>query len=102
MCIRYQGTCPICKRQGTKKDEHHKRKWKVFHEHDTVFLCQNLCHIALEAIIRQKENAILIQHPEIYDDTLQEFIDGKYDPFLITKKINKERNADKQHKRRKR
>ena len=35
-------------------------------------VCRTPCHDALEELIREKENEILRQHPEIYEDAIRE------------------------------
>lgn len=51
---------------------HHKKKEAVFGDGDVVEVCRTPCHDALEELIRIKENEILKQHPEIYEEALAE------------------------------
>lgn len=85
--------CPICKEwQHGEPDHHHIFKGAVFGRiGKTIEICRSPCHNAVEEIIRLKENDILRQHPEIYQDTLNEFLDGKYNVFEIEKQIHKRR-----------
>jgi hypothetical protein len=51
---------------------HHKLKEAVFGKGDQIEVCRTPCHDALEELIRIKENEILRQHPEIYEEALAE------------------------------
>ena len=66
--------CQICKEweMDSNHSRHHKKKSAVFGEGDAIDVCRTPCHDALEELIRQKENEILRQHPEIYEDALKE------------------------------
>ena len=85
MCYDYFGICPVCGKKNTKKNEHHKRKKAVWGEGETIFVCEYPCHLAIEEIVRQKENALLRQYPEIYDDTLKDFLNQKINPYEVVK-----------------
>lgn len=72
------GYCPGCRRHGVVLTNHHNWKRSVWGRDKkkngkTTWLCRD-CHSELEAEITKKENAILKQHPEIYADTLREFL----------------------------
>lgn len=71
---------------------HHKLKKVVFPEYEDdednkVLVCRFPCHDALEEIIRQKENAILRQHKEIYLETFKDFMNGKLDPDQVMREF---------------
>lgn len=75
------GTCPICGRKTTLT-KHHILKWAVFHNDDkenTIYLCAK-CHNygknCLEELIRERENNILRQYPEMYLNALQDYMRG--------------------------
>ena len=75
------GVCPICGRKTTLT-KHHILKWKVFHNNDKdniIYLCGR-CHnqgkICLEELIRERENDLLRQHPELYKKALDDYING--------------------------
>ncbi len=84
------GECPICGWKG-RLSKHHKLKKFVFPElknrkTNIIAICRYPCHDAIEKIVSQKENALLREHSqEIYLDTLQDFLDGKIDPFEVMK-----------------
>ena len=75
------GICPIC---GKKKNlsRHHIHKWAVFHDDsddNIIYLCER-CHNtgknSLEELIRQRENEILRQYPELYTKALKDYLNG--------------------------
>lgn len=75
------GVCPICGRKTTLT-KHHILKWKVFHNNDkdnVIYLCErchNLGKNSLEELIRERENDLLRQHPELYKKALDDYING--------------------------
>ena len=85
--------CRICGWKG-RVTKHHKLKKYIWpelqnEESNIIYVCRYPCHDAIEEIIRQKENAILKQHPEIYEETIKEFLQGKYDPQGIMREVKK-------------
>ena len=75
------GVCPICGRTR-RLTRHHILKWKVFHndnEDNIIYICPT-CHNegrnCLEELIRERENNLLRQHPELYLTALQDYIGG--------------------------
>lgn len=75
------GICPACgnRRRLTK---HHVKKFAVFHDDsddNIIYLCER-CHNAgknsLEELIRQRENEILRQYPELYTKALKDYLNG--------------------------
>ena len=71
--------CRICKEWNSNAElsHHHKLKSAVFGNGEVIKVCRTPCHDALEELIRIKENEILKQHPEIYEESLNE-ITGNY------------------------
>ena len=75
------GKCPICGK--TKRlTKHHILKWTVFHNDDKeniILICQR-CHNygknCLEELIRERENNLLRQHPELYLTALKDYMNG--------------------------
>ena len=92
MCYKYSGYCPVCGKKGTKKNEHHKRKRSGWGEGETIFVCEYPCHLAIDKVIQQKENEILRNYPEIYDDTLKDFIQQRIDPYEVMKGRRNKKN----------
>lgn len=70
------------------------RKSKIFHEPETEWICENVCHLAIEEIIRQRENELLRQHPELYDQVWREFVRGDHDPFEIVRRMRKRQSKN--------
>ena len=75
------GVCPVCGIKTTLT-KHHILKWKVFHNNDKdniIYLCRK-CHNqgknSLEELIRQRENEILRQYPELYTKALRDYLNG--------------------------
>jgi predicted Fe-S protein YdhL (DUF1289 family) len=75
------GVCPVCKRR-TVLTRHHILKWNVFHndnEDNIIYLCEK-CHNngknCLEELIRERENALLKQYPELYIKALEDYFNG--------------------------
>jgi hypothetical protein len=75
------GVCPVCGKKTTLT-KHHILKWKVFHNNDkdnVIYLCER-CHnqgkMCLEELIRERENDLLRQHPELYKKALDDYING--------------------------
>lgn len=67
--------CKICKEWNGGNVEishHHRYKEAVFGPGEEMEVCRTPCHDALEELIREKENEILRQHPEIYTDAINE------------------------------
>jgi len=67
--------CRICQEWCGGRIElshHHKFPFAIFGDGEVVECCRTKCHDALNELIREKENAILVQHPEIYEDALKE------------------------------
>lgn len=72
------GYCPGCRRHGMLLTNHHNWKRSVWGRNKkknskTTWLCRD-CHTKLEVKISKKEGKILRQHPEIYIDTLNDFL----------------------------
>lgn len=77
--------CPIC---GQYKlcNRHHRYPRAVWgNSDDIIWLCLD-CHQALHDEIRQKENLILRQYPEIYIGTLESLIRRKNDARRTSKR----------------
>jgi hypothetical protein len=99
--------CEVC--QEWELDDnysrHHKKKSAVFGEGDTIEVCRTPCHDALEELIRIKENEILAQHPEIYEEALAEITGNhraikKYYGLIIKRRQRKAReNPNRRRKR---
>ena len=51
---------------------HHILPIAVFGEGERIEVCRTPCHDALNELIREKENAILQEHQEIYLDALKQ------------------------------
>ena len=75
------GVCPICGRKTTLT-KHHILKWNVFHNNDkdnVIYLCAK-CHNegknCLEELIRERENNLLRQVPELYLKALHDYMKG--------------------------
>jgi hypothetical protein len=72
------GVCPICNRHYNSLTIHHVFRTHVY-KHDKnkqrikINLCR-ACHDEVEKEITRKENILLRQHPEIYRDTINQFI----------------------------
>ena len=70
--------CPLC---GSKKQiqGHHLYKFVVFEEmegfDEIVWLCSE-CHSELEELIRERENDLLWNYPELYKKALEDYISG--------------------------
>lgn len=67
--------CKICQEWcggNVELSHHHIHKEAVFGEGEEMEVCRTPCHDALEELIREKENAILRQHPEIYEEAIKE------------------------------
>jgi hypothetical protein len=67
--------CRICKEWNggdVEISRHHIYKSAVFGDGKEIEVCRTPCHDALEELIREKENAILRQHPEIYEEAIKE------------------------------
>ena len=66
--------CEICREWEVDRNysQHHVKKEAVFGDGDTIEVCRTPCHDALEELIRIKENELLRQHPEIYEEALAE------------------------------
>ena len=73
----YKGRCPICKKIKPLT-RHHVYKKAVFGDNDSIVLVCRQCHDRIEEVIRDKENALLIEHPDIYMDTWIDFKRGMY------------------------
>ena len=88
--------CEICKEWEMDRNhsQHHKKKSAVFGDGDVIEVCRTPCHDALEELIRIKENEILRQHPEIYEEALAEITGNhraikKYYGFIVKRRSNK-------------
>lgn len=99
--------CEICQtwEREDNYSQHHKRKSAVFGDGDIVEVCRTPCHDALEELIRIKENEILRQHPEIYEEALAEITGNhraikKYYGFILKRRAR--RNNGKPCKKKKR
>lgn len=75
------GTCPACGRRR-RLSKHHILKFAVFKNDDDdniIYLCEQ-CHNngknSLEELIRQRENDILRQYPELYTKALRDYLNG--------------------------
>jgi cytochrome c553 len=75
------GVCPVCG-QRRKLSRHHILKWKVFKNDDDnniIYICEK-CHNqgknCLEELIRERENAVLEQFPELYYKALRDYLAG--------------------------
>lgn len=95
--IGLNGRCVICGWKG-KMSRHHKLKKYIWPELENskkniVLVCRTPCHDALEEIIRRKENEILRNHPEIYEEALREFKEGKHNPDKIIQEIKQRKQA---------
>jgi len=64
--------CRICQEWCRDRSLHHIYKQSVWGDGETIEVCRTPCHDALEELIREKENLILRQHPEIYEDSIKE------------------------------
>jgi hypothetical protein len=69
--------CRICREWNVEKDKshHHIKPWTVFHDdspENILEVCRTPCHDALNELIKEKEDAILQEHEEIYLDALKE------------------------------
>lgn len=73
----YKKRCQVCGRLRPMT-KHHIMKRSVFGQNDNVVLVCRQCHDKIENVIRDKENAILIEHPEIYTQTWEDFKRGMY------------------------
>lgn len=88
--------CPACgKRKRLTK--HHIKKFAVYKDDspsNIIYLCQN-CHnyglYCLEELIRQRENNVLRQMPELYTNALKDYLAGVRP---IAKKKRKKRNGN--------
>ena len=91
--------CSICQDwvREAEKSHHHRIKLAVFGEGEMIEVCRTPCHDALEELIRIKENEILRQHPEIYEQAIKE-ITGNYQ--LISEMIDSIKNRRQKRKRR--
>jgi len=97
--------CQICRQweMDDNHSRHHKRKSAVFGEGDQIDVCRTPCHDALEELIRIKENEILRQHPEIYEEALKEITGNhrairKYYGLILKRRSKK--NREKSWKKR--
>lgn len=94
--------CSICQElqrgRKVKKSHHHIFKYAVFGEGEVIEVCRTPCHDALEELIRIKENDILKQHPEIYEDALRE-ITGNYELIAEMMRRIEERRREKRKRR---
>lgn len=75
------GVCPICGRTR-RLTRHHILKWKVFHndnEDNIIYICPT-CHNegrnCLEELIRERENDLLWNYPELYKKALEDYVKG--------------------------
>jgi len=76
------GVCPIC-RKKTTLTRHHILKFKIFgndDEKNIIYLCAK-CHNqgknCLEELIRERENNLLRQYPELYRKALRDYMHGE-------------------------
>ena len=71
--------CRICREWNVDADKshHHIFPFAIFGEGETVEICRTPCHDSLNELIREKENAILQEHQEIYLDALKEISGNK-------------------------
>lgn len=75
------GICPACnKRKSLTK--HHILKYKIFSNDEPeniIYLCEH-CHNyglnCLEELIRERENDVLRNKPELYTNALADFLTG--------------------------
>ena len=71
--------CPLCGNYDSIQG-HHVYKYTVFKEQkgydDIVWLCAK-CHKELEEIIRERENDVLRNKPELYEKTWIQFKEMK-------------------------
>ena len=98
--------CEICKEWELDENHsfHHIRKSAVFGEGETIEVCRTPCHDALEELIRIKENEILAQHPEIYEEALAEITGNhgaikKYYDIIIKRRKRKAREKPRRRYR---
>lgn len=75
------GVCPSC---GKRKPMtiHHIKKWVIWHDdrdENRFEICEK-CHNqgtqCLEALIRERENDLLRNHPELYQKALKDYLAG--------------------------
>jgi hypothetical protein len=71
--------CRICQEWNAENDKshHHIFPFAIFGEGERIEVCRTPCHDALNELIREKENAILQEHSEIYLDALKKIIGNK-------------------------
>jgi hypothetical protein len=94
--------CKVCKTWEVESNysHHHKKKEAVFGNGDTIDICRTPCHDALEELIRIKENEILRQHPEIYEEALAEITGNhraikKYYGLIMKRRMSKGKQPKK-------
>jgi hypothetical protein len=85
--------------------QHHEKKYAVFGDGDVIDVCRTPCHDALEELIRIKENEILRQHPEIYEEALAEITGNhraikKYYGLIVKRRLAKGRHCPKKRRKR--
>jgi hypothetical protein len=76
------GYCPICREDGLVLTKHHKWRRAVWSRNKkkngkVIWICRP-CHDRVEQEITFRENHLLHQHPEIYIETLNEFLRSGY------------------------
>ena len=98
--------CKICQEWELDDNHsfHHIKKSAVFGEGDTIEVCRTPCHDALEELIRIKENKILAQHPEIYEEALAEITGNhkaikKYYDIIVKRRKRKAREKPRRRRR---
>lgn len=75
------GICPACNKRKPLS-AHHILKYKIFHNDEPeniIYLCEG-CHNhglnCLEELIRERENDVLRNKPELYTNALADFLAG--------------------------
>lgn len=98
--------CEVCKEWELDHNHssHHKKKKAVFGEGDQIDICRTPCHDALEELIRIKENEILAQHPEIYEEALAEITGNhraikKYYGLIVKRRKQKAKENPKKRRK---
>jgi hypothetical protein len=100
--------CKICQEWelDNNHSQHHEKKYAVFGDGDVIDVCRTPCHDALEELIRIKENEILKQHPEIYEEALREIVGNhraikKYYGLIMKRRAAKDRQYPRKKRRKK-
>jgi hypothetical protein len=79
------GQCPICKEWFGELTKHHvwrRAVWGRGSDNNEIILICEGCHATLEQEITRREGIVLREHPEIYQNTLQEFLSGEHDNLI--------------------